>query len=268
VPLKLLAIFPHPDDETLGLGPTLARYADDPEVETYLVCATRGERGWQGEPAANPGLQALGQMREAELRAAAQTLGVQEVTVLDYIDGDVDQAEPGGIITQLAHHIRRLQPHIVITFPPDGNYGHPDHIALSQFTTAALVCAADPGFIDPVQQSPHRVAKFYFMADSRELVDAMAEQGFVLKMPVDGVERGQVAWEAWQLTTQVEAAEQWPTVLQAIRCHQSQLPSLGDVLNLPEETLRRVWGRNTFYRAYSLVNGGRHLETDLFEGLR
>jgi LmbE family N-acetylglucosaminyl deacetylase len=43
--LKLLAVFPHPDDETLGLGPTLARYAAE-GIETYLVCATRGERGW------------------------------------------------------------------------------------------------------------------------------------------------------------------------------------------------------------------------------
>lgn len=268
MPLKLLAIFPHPDDETLGLGPTLARYAADPQVETYLVCATRGERGWQGEPAANPGLTALGKIREAEVRAAAQILGVREVTVLDYVDGKVDQAEPNGIIAQLVQHLRRLQPHLVITFPPDGNYGHPDHIALSQFTTAALVCAADASFIDPAQQPPHRVAKFYFMADSRELVNVMAEQGFVLTMPVDGVERGQVAWEAWQLTTQIEAADHWPTVLQAIQCHQSQLASLGDVLNLPEEVLRRVWSHNTFYRAYSLVNGGRQVETDLFEGLR
>lgn len=268
MPLKLLAIFAHPDDETLGLGPTLAHYAADPDVETYLICATRGERGWQGEPATNPGLVALGQIREAELRAAAHVLGVREVTVLNYIDGDIDQAQPKRIIAQLVQHIRRLQPHVVITFPPDGNYGHPDHIALSQFATAALVCAADASFTDPAQQPSHRAAKFYYMADARNAVNALTEQGVVISMPVDGVERKQVAWEEWQITTRIEAVEHWPMVRQAIQCHQSQLPSLGDLLSWPDELLLRVWHGNTLYRAYSLVNGGRQVETDVFAGLR
>jgi LmbE family N-acetylglucosaminyl deacetylase len=73
-PLKLMAILAHPDDESLGLGSTLARYAAE-GVETHLVTATRGQRGWLGEPSANPGLKALGEIRERELRASVDRDG-------------------------------------------------------------------------------------------------------------------------------------------------------------------------------------------------
>jgi len=68
--LRLMAIFPHPDDESLGLGGTLAKYSAE-GVETTLICATRGERGWTGPMGENPGLKELGEIREAELKCAA-----------------------------------------------------------------------------------------------------------------------------------------------------------------------------------------------------
>src|SRR5215217_698389 len=61
--LKLMCVLAHPDDESLGMGGTLAKYASE-GVETYLVTATRGERGWFGDEKDNPGLEALGRMRE------------------------------------------------------------------------------------------------------------------------------------------------------------------------------------------------------------
>jgi LmbE family N-acetylglucosaminyl deacetylase len=127
---RLLCVFAHPDDETLGAGSTLATYAAA-DVEIYLVTATRGERGWQGDPSANPGLQALGEIRTAELLAAAQVLGIRDVQFLNYLDGDLDQADPVEAIGRIASHIRRIQPQVVITFGPEGSYGHPDHIAIS-----------------------------------------------------------------------------------------------------------------------------------------
>src|SRR5512138_176583 len=107
--LKLLAVFPHPDDETLGMGSTLARYAAE-GVGTYLVCATRGERGWYESEGPDPGFEGVARIREAELRGAAENLGLHEVNFLDYIDGDVDQAQPADIIRKLVSHIRRIQP--------------------------------------------------------------------------------------------------------------------------------------------------------------
>ena len=138
----------HPDDESLGVGATLARYRAE-GVEIHLVTATRGERGWFGAPDENPGLEELGRIREAELRAAAGVLGLKSLAFLDYIDGDLDRADATEAAARIAHHVRRVKPHVVITFGPDGAYGHPDHIAISQFTLAGIVQAASARFVDP-----------------------------------------------------------------------------------------------------------------------
>src|SRR5512145_2248298 len=186
--LRLLAIFPHPDDETLGLGSTLARYSAE-GVKTYLLCATRGERGWFESEGPNPGLEGVARIREAELRCASENLGLHEVSLLDYIDGDVDQARPEEIIGKIVSHIRRIKPQVVVTFGPDGAYGHPDHIALSQFTNGALVCATDRNFVDANAQPPHRVLKLYYMVDSQEVVDLANEAFGGIRMEIDGVTR-------------------------------------------------------------------------------
>src|ERR1700694_5611716 len=84
--LRLMCVLAHPDDESLANGGILARYAAE-GIETYLVTATRGERGWFGNESDYPGMEALGKRREAELLAAAQVLGIRRVDLLDYIDG-------------------------------------------------------------------------------------------------------------------------------------------------------------------------------------
>ena len=265
--LKLMAVFPHPDDETLGMGPTLAKYSAE-GVETYLVCATRGERGWNGPEEQDPGLTVLGKIREGELRCATKALGLHEVTHLDYIDGDVDQAVPQKIIAEIVQQLRRVRPQVVVTFSYDGSYGHPDHIALAQFTAAALVCAADAGYADPASRAPHRVLKFYHMVDSKALVEGINATIGEITMSVDGVERGQVGWEDWAITTRIDASAYFDRVWQAALCHQSQLPGYGPLVDLPRETLANLFGTGNFIRAFSLVNSGRAVEHDLFAGLR
>src|SRR5689334_4696342 len=121
--LRLMGVLAHPDDESLGNGGTLAKYASE-GVETYLVTATRGERGWMGDPSKNPGMDALGAIREAELLAAAKVLGIRQVDFLDYIDGDLDQADSAEAIGKIVGHLRRARPHVVLTFGPEGAYGH------------------------------------------------------------------------------------------------------------------------------------------------
>ena len=265
--LKLLAIFPHPDDETLGLGSTLARYSAE-GVETYLLCATRGERGWFDSEGPNPGLDGVAKIREAELTCAAEHLGLHEVKFLDYIDGDVDQANHQEIIGKIVNHIRRIQPQVVVSFSPDGNYGHPDHIALSQFTSGALVLAASQEYIDTDVQTSHAVSKFYYMVDSAEVVRISAEAFGGISMNVDGVTRQHVGWEDWQITTRLDNTRYMDAVQKAIKCHTSQLPGYGPISEWALDELTKVFGVGNFYRAYSLVNGGRKVETDLFEGLR
>ena len=267
-PLKLMAILAHPDDESLGIGGTLARYAAE-GVETYLVTATRGERGWIGEPSANPGLRALGEIRERELMAAASVLGLKKVDILDYVDGDLDQAEPMGITSKLVGIIRSVRPDVVITFGPDGAFGHPDHIAISHFTAGALVNAADSRYVDVTgSSSAHRVAKLYHKIWTAE-EDAVFEAAFGdVEMLVDGTERRAIGWPVWSITARIDTADYWETCWQAISCHRSQLRVYDDLLALPEEQHRTLWGNQGFARAFSLVNGGRAVERDLFEGLR
>ena len=265
--LKLLAVFPHPDDETLGLGSTLARYSAQ-GIETYLVCATRGERGWFDSEGPDPGLEEVARIREAELRCAAEHLGIHEVSFMDYIDGDVDRADPEEIIGQLVSHLRRIKPQVVVSFGSDGAYGHPDHIALSQFTNGALVCAADRNFVDVNVQSPHRVLKFYYMVDSLEIVGAANKAFGGIRMEVDGVTRQHVGWEDWQITTRLDNRDYLDRVQKAIHCHKSQLPGYGPIAEWSFAELEPIFGTGSFYRAFSLVNGGRQTENDLFEGLR
>ena len=68
---------------------------------------------------------------------------MREVSLLDYHDQHLDRADPREAIAGIVGHLRRVRPDVVVTFGPDGAYGHPDHIAISQFTTAAIVAAAD-----------------------------------------------------------------------------------------------------------------------------
>jgi len=265
--LKLMCILAHPDDESLGTGGILAKYGAE-GVETCLITATRGERGWMGDEKDDPGLDALGRLRTAELEAATRVLGVRELIFLDYIDGDLDRAEAAEAIGKIATHVRRRRPHVVVTFDPFGAYGHPDHIAISQFTLAALVAAADPNYERANGAAPHRVAKLYYMADRKELMHAYQSVLGDITMDVDGVVRDAQSWEDWAITTRIDAAAYWRQVWRAAACHRSQLPGLAQMNELPEETHLTLWGYPTFYRAYSFVNGGRQVEQDLFEGLR
>jgi LmbE family N-acetylglucosaminyl deacetylase len=264
---KLLVSFAHPDDESMGMGGTLAKYAGR-GVETYCLCASRGERGWFGPEQQNPGLQALGQIRTRELEGAVKELGMSGLEFLGYTDGEVDQADPEEIIGKIVEHIRSIRPQVVVTFPPDGNYGHPDHIAIGQFTAAAIVCAADASYKDPERLPAFRVQKLYYMVDDENFVNLIAPYMGDMTFPVDNQMRGEVAWKEWMVTTRIDMADYCHTAWRAIQCHQSQLPSLGPLAEMHEDAAAAVLAmQGTFYRAFSLVNGGRKLETDLFEGI-
>jgi LmbE family N-acetylglucosaminyl deacetylase len=264
--LRLMCILAHPDDESLGTGGIIAKYSAE-DIATYLVTATRGERGWTGDERENPGLAALGRQRENELRAAAGVLGLHGVAFLDYVDGELDTADPEDAIGRIVHQIRRARPHVVVTFAPDGATGHPDHIAISQFATAAVVTAADAGFA-PDDLSAHRVAKLYYFVESRAKTAAYDAAFGDSAMTVDGLKRAVPGWEDWAITTRVDATTHWRQVWDAISCHRSQLPGYEALVRLPHDRHAYLWGTQEFYRAFSMVNGGRALERDLFAGLR
>ena len=268
--LRLMAVLAHPDDESLGFGGTLARYAGE-GVETFLLTATRGENGRHGSSKSSSP-EHLGRVREAELLAASKVLGISEVHLLDYIDGSLDRADPAEAIDRIASHIRRVRPHVVLTFGPEGAYGHPDHIAISQLATSAVVAAAYQEGVDGESRSaaypPHRVAKLYYMAWTGNKWDAYQSALKRLTSKVDGVERQAAPWPDWAVTSVIDTVRYWPIVWRAVSCHESQMSVYHNLQHLPAEQHRAIWGTQEFYRAFSLVNGGRRPEIDLFEGLR
>jgi LmbE family N-acetylglucosaminyl deacetylase len=265
--LRLMAVLAHPDDESLGFGGTLARYAAE-GIETALVTATRGERGWTGDPAENPGLRELGRIREGELRAAAETLGIGDLSLLDYLDGDLDQADPAEAIAKIAGHLRRFRPQVVMTFDPQGAYGHPDHIAIFQLTAAAIAQAASATAAHGDGQEPHTVSKWYFLVQPASVFEAYQAAFGDLVMHVDGATRRASPYAEWMITTRLDTLAYWEQVWAAIACHRTQLPNYAALRAMPESSHAALWGEQTFYRAFSLVNGGRRIERDLFEGLR
>ena len=259
----------HPDDESLGMGGTIAKYASE-GVEIFLLTATRGDggryRGYpQGDPR-HPGPSALATIRETELRAAASVLGVGDVSLLDYRDQHLDRADPRDAIAAIAGRLRQVRPDVVVTFAPDGAYGHPDHVAISQFTTAAIVAAADSGWQS--DGGPHVVSKLYFMAWPESTWAAYQEGFRKLVSTVDGVERQAVPWPEWSITTVIDTRQFWPTVWKAVSCHESQVAAYEKLKDLSPAHHEAIWGRQHFYRVFSTVNGGRARETDLFEGIR
>ena len=190
--LKLMCVLAHPDDESLGTGGILAKYAAE-GVETYLVTATRGERGWFGNESDYPGLEALGKRREA-------------------------------------------------ASPDDA----PCHRSLP----------------------PHRVSKLYYMVAPEQLLQAYQSAFGDVVMHIDGVERRAAAWPEWAITTRIAIREYRQAVWQAILCHESRLMVYRQLEHVSQEHQQELWESQTYYRAFSLVNGGRGVEDDLFAGLR
>ena len=269
---RLMAVLAHPDDESLGIGGTLAKYATE-GVEVFLLTATRGDggryRGYRVDAAQHPGPEALAVIREGELRAAASVLGIHDVALLGYRDQQLDRADPGQAIADIAAHLRRVRPDVVVTFAPDGAYGHPDHIAISQFTTAAIVTAANSAFRSGAAdgEPPHAVAKLYYIAWPASTWAAYESAMRKLVSTVDGVERQATPWPEWALTTTIDTRRFWPTVWRAVSCHESQMAAYEQLQSVAPEHHEALWGSQSFYRAFSTVNGGRSRETDLFEGI-
>lgn len=170
--LSLLAVLAHPDDETFGMGGTLARYANE-GVDVYLICATRGEVGEMDEEYLR-GFNSPAERREYELRCAAKNLGIKEVIFLNYRDSgmagsqhnfhpdSLHSANLDKVAEEVVQIIRRIKPAVVITFDPIGGYRHPDHIKIHEATVLAFKLASNPSYQDDLNQAPFQVKKLYY----------------------------------------------------------------------------------------------------------
>jgi LmbE family N-acetylglucosaminyl deacetylase len=178
----ILAVLAHPDDESFGLGGTLALYAQK-GYETYLVCATRGEAGTVDAEHLN-GFKDTAELRTVELKRAAEILGLKEVFFLGYRDsgmpGTEENEHPDAQINhpidevagKVVKYIRELKPDIVITFDPIGGYRHPDHIHIHKATVLAFEKADDPSF-HPEADLPFKPRALYYQVFPRSFLKWM-----------------------------------------------------------------------------------------------
>lgn len=153
---SLLFCFAHPDDESFSAVGTVMKYAEI-GVRSVIVTATLGERGKMGDPPICTA-EELPAVRERELREAVRIAGFDELHLLGYRDRELADAAPDEIRRKLVPLIRRVRPTIVFTFDPNGFNVHPDHVAISRFTSDAIAAAADPRWL-PDAGDPHIVRR-------------------------------------------------------------------------------------------------------------
>ncbi len=233
-PLRLLAVFAHPDDESFAAGGTLAKYAAT-GIEVVLVSATRGEAGIGGVVADQAGA-----LREAELCRAAAELGASQVHFLGYRDGSLPDVDPQDAVDRLIALLNRVRPKVLITFGPDGISGHPDHVAVSRWVTAAF----------DALHGPDAPRKLYHVAPSLATEQACGVAG-APPLPAGAVG---VDVEAHRVAK-----------VRAMQAHASQVPPYpGD----PIREAQRLECHEWFVLARSRLPAGNGRGGDLFAGLK
>lgn len=266
--LTLLAVFAHPDDEAFGTGGTLAKYAAE-GCDVYLVTATRGEAGQIAEPdLANPA--SLPTVRERELRCACQVYGIHPPRFLDYQDGKLTIVHQGQAVGKLVQIIRELRPQVMITFGPDGIYGHYDHIAVHRWATIAYELAADPDcFPEGDACEVHQVDKLYYRTLPEPAVAARQASGQRAAVMMDGVPFYFVGRPLSEITTIIDVSPYIEQKRQGILCHKTQVGRNSRYARSSEELLNDPWFRQeAFVLARSTMGWPQERETDLFAGLR
>ncbi len=281
---RLLLVHAHPDDESIGTGATMAKYAAEGAQVTLVTC-TLGELG-EVIPAELAHLAAdqenrLGEYRIGELAAACQALGVTDHRFLggpacwrdSGMMGLASNGEPGSFwqadvdeaARELVAIIREVRPQVVVSYDDNGFYGHPDHIQAHRVAWRAI------------QLAPWPVTKFYATAMPRSVLaeaiklrspgDTAGPAGFTEAAAVGelpfGVPDGQV-------TTEIDGTRYLDAKMAAMRAHATQIIVRSPFFALSDRMGQRVAGREY----YTLLAGARGpargphgREDDLFAGV-
>lgn len=267
---KIVAFYAHPDDETFSIGGTVTHFARE-GVPSVLVCTTRGEAGQTSDPSlATP--ETLAAVREEELRCAARTMGLDELILLDYRDSGMAgtpenenprafiNADADEVVGQLVAVLRQHQPSVVVTFGPDGGYGHPDHIAIHHWTLDAVAAAADPTRY-PESGEPWSVARLFYSVIPRSFFRTMGES--LRAQGIDTSEWEQFAESGWP-DDAVDLALELPhvsdTKLCALRCHRTQFGADNPFNQVGEDALRQMLSTEYFVLAQPALREGETVD--------
>jgi len=234
----VLAVFAHPDDESLACGGTLARLADA-GVRVILICASRGERGSSTGPARDDH---LAPRRALEACKAAAALGIAQLIMLDHPDGDLQWAHVTELHAEIVMALRRYDPAAVITFGEDGLYWHRDHVGVHERTTTAvrsLGALAPPLYYVTMPRGAMRA----IVDRAKARGWAPPPKGFWSLVP------DAFGLEAETPTLVVDVADWVPRKLAAIRCHRTQMGSDHPLDQIDEADARRWLGVEHFHRA-------------------
>ncbi|ABS02622.1 N-acetyl-1-D-myo-inositol-2-amino-2-deoxy-alpha-D-glucopyranoside deacetylase [Kineococcus radiotolerans] len=301
-PRRILFVHAHPDDESIGTGATMARYAEA-GAGVVLLTATRGELGEVIPPElAHLDPDALAEHRTGELATAMEALGVSDHRFLTRPDGtgyrdsgmvwlepgraaagdDVDPrslaaADPEEVAARIAEVVREVRPQVVVTYEPGGGYGHPDHVRVHEATVRALVLAAGDGSRGAGGAVPWQVAKVYEIVQPerpvREALRRLAETGAEGAGDPEGPLPSVVVPDG-EVTTVVDGTGQVPAKIAALRAHATQvtldLDAAVPAMRLSNGVPQPVWPQE-HYRLVHGVAGGPYdaegRETDLFAGI-
>ncbi len=270
--LTLMAIMAHPDDEAFGLGGTLTKYARE-GVDVHLVTATLGEAGKRHNPEM-PATQPMSVVREQELRCACACYGVTALHLLGYVDGQTTVVPQNEAVYKLVRLLRQYRPQVVVSFGPEGIYGHYDHLAVHRWASAAIQLAADETRW-PEAGPAHGVVKFYHRAMPEEQVTTMEKMMGRAAVMIDDVPFPFVGYPASAITTVIRVPEYVDTKLKGISCHASQLEPSNPYLQKDFDPMVSPWfWQETFILAYCrpdlpvVISRNGQKEDDLFAGLR
>ncbi len=276
----LLFVGAHPDDETFGVGGTLAKYALA-GTRVYYACATRGEAGDVDAKLLN-GNSSIGDLRWTELECASGILGLAGIFHLGYRDsgmeGAVDNNHPEALaaapLDQVAERIvkiiRDVKPQVVVTFDPIGGYRHPDHIAVHKAAVVAFHAAGDPAQY-PEAGAAYRPQKLYFQVMSRKLLKLVVKalplfgqdpRRFGRNKDVDLTALIEVEFPVHARVQVTGLARELQEKARA--CHYSQVGGGRPRLSVLGMVAKLAGQRDSYMRAYPPPSG-RRTEPDLFE---
>ncbi len=278
---RLLAVLAHPDDESFGPGGTFARYARE-GVGVHIAIATDGVAGSVVKEYEDS-REHLTEIRAQELETAVSILGAN-LHKLNYRDSgylhDPSNDHPEAFINgndseqigRVVQLMREIRPQIVVTHDETGGYFHPDHIRCWEITTAAFHAAGDPEQYPELQLEPYQPQRLYYTAMSNRLI-----KFFIRLMRLRGqdptklgrnedIDATKLGVDPKKINAVINYVPYWEIKKKASAAHASQGGGGGFVRRVPEVVQKRVFGKDTFIRAYPPVANG-FKEKDLFNGV-